>query len=38
MNGKEDVVCIYIYNGMLLSHEKEWNDAFMYEARDYHTK
>ena len=34
-----DVVCIY--NGILLSHKKEWNNAIcsnMDEARDYHTK
>ena len=36
---KEDV--IYIYNGILLSHKKEWNDANysnMDGHRDYHTK
>ena len=36
---KEDVVCIY--NGILLSHKKEWNNAIcsnMDEPRDYHTK
>ena len=36
---KEDV--IYIYNGILLSHKKEWNDAIysnMDGHRDYHTK
>ena len=37
--GKEDVV--YLYKGMLLSHEKEWNNAIwsnMNGPRDYHTK
>ena len=36
---KEDVV--YIYNGILLSHTKEWNNAIcsnMDGPRDYHTK
>ena len=36
---KEDVV--YAYNGILLSHKKEWNNAIcsnMDEPRDYHTK
>ena len=36
---KEDVV--YIHNGMLLSHKKEWNHAIcsnMDGPRDYHTK
>ena len=36
---KNDVV--YIYNGVLLSHKKEWNNAFcsnMDGPRDYHTK
>ena len=36
---KEDVV--YIYNGILLSHKKERNDAIcsnMDGPRDYHTK
>ena len=36
---KEDVV--YIYNGIVLSHKKEWNGAIysnMDELRDYHTK
>ena len=36
---KEDVVDIY--NGILLSHLKEWNNAFcsnMDATRDYHTK
>ena len=36
---KEDVV--YAYNGILLSHKKEWNHAIcsnMGEPRDYHTK
>ena len=35
---KEDVV--YIYNGTLLSHEKEWNDAIcsnIDKPRDYYT-
>ena len=35
----EDV--IHIYNGILLSHKKEWNDATcsnMDEPRDCHTK
>ena len=34
-------VCIYIYNGILLSHKKEWNNAIcsnMHAPRDYHTK
>ena len=32
---------IYIHNGMLLSHKKEWNNAIcsnMDGPRDYHTK
>ena len=36
---KEDVV--HIHNGILLSHEREWNNAIhssMGGARDYHTK
>ena len=36
---KEDVV--YIHNGILLSHKKEWNNAMcsnMDGSRDYHTK
>ena len=36
---KEDVV--HIYNGILLSHIKEWNNAIcsnMDGPRDYHTK
>ena len=36
---KEDVV--HIYNGILLSHKKEWNNAIcsdMDEPRDYHTE
>ena len=36
---KEDV--IHIYNGILLSHKKEQNNAIcsnMYATRDYHTK
>ena len=36
---KEDVV--HIYNGILLSHRKEWNKAIcsnMDATRDYHTK
>ena len=36
---KEDVV--YIYNGILLSHKNEWNNAIcsnMDGPRDYHTK
>ena len=36
---KEDVV--HIYNGILLSHKKEQNNAIcsnMYATRDYHTK
>ena len=36
---KEDVV--YIYNGILLSHKEEWNNAicsYMGGPRDYHTK
>ena len=37
--GKEDVV--YIYNGILLSHKKEWNIAIctnMDGPIEYHTK
>ena len=36
---KEDVV--HIYNGILLSHKEEWNNAIcsnMDGSRDYHTK
>ena len=36
---KEDVV--YIYNGILLRHKKEWNNAICSNLdgpRDYHTK
>ena len=36
---KEDVV--HIFNGILLSHKKEWNNAFcsnMNGPRDYHTE
>ena len=36
---KEDVV--HIYNGILLSHKKEWNNAICSNIdgpRDYHTK
>ena len=36
---KEDV--IHVYNGILLSHKKEWNNAIcsnMDGPRDYHTK
>ena len=32
---------IYIYNGILLSHKKEWNNAIcsnMDGPKDYHTK
>ena len=32
---------VYIYNGILLSHKKEWNNAIcnnMDATRDYHTK
>ena len=39
MKSKEDVVCIY--NGILLSHQKEWNNAIcsnMDGTSDYHTK
>ena len=40
---KEDVmcVCVCVYNGILLSHKKEWNNDIysnMDEPRDYHTK
>ena len=44
---KEDVVYththadIYIYNGILLGHKKEWNNAIcsnVDEPRDSHTK
>ena len=34
-------VCVCVYNGILLSHKKEWNNAigsYMDGARDYHTK
>ena len=37
---KEAVICIYWCNGILLSHEKEWNDTIcsnMGGPRDYHT-
>ena len=37
--GKEDLV--YVYNGILLSHEKEWNNAIYInvdEPGDDHTK
>ena len=37
---KEDVL-IYIHNGILLSHKKEWNNAIcsnMGGPRDYHIK
>ena len=36
---KEDVV--HLYNGILLSHKKEWNNAIRSHIdgfRDYHTK
>ena len=36
---KEDLV--YIHNGILVSHNKEWNNAIcnnMNGSRDYHTK
>ena len=32
---------IHIYNGILLTHEKEWNNAIysnMNKPRDYHTQ
>ena len=37
---KEDVVYIYIYNEILLSHEKEYNAicSIMDGPRNYHTK
>ena len=39
---KEDIVCcIYIWNGMLFSHKKEWNLAIcknMDEFRAYYAK
>ena len=42
MNDKGDVVCIdtHTYNGMLLSHKKEWNAicSHMDEPRDYQIK
>ena len=41
MNSKGDVVCINKYDGILLSHKKEWNNAIcsnMDGLRDYHTK
>ena len=34
-------ISIYIYNGILLSHKKEWNNAIcsdMDGPRDYYTK
>ena len=34
-------VCVHIYNGILLSHKKEWNNAIcsnMNGPRDYHIK
>ena len=34
-------VCIYVYNGILLIHEKEWNNAIFSSVSgpgDYHTK
>ena len=37
--GKEDVV--YIYNGVLLSHKKEWNNVIYSNidgSTDYHSK
>ena len=36
---KENLV--YLYNGILLSHKKEWNNTIcnnMDEPRDYHTE
>ena len=39
--GKEDVVCVYINNGILFKHKKEWNNAIcnnMDGPRDYHAK
>ena len=39
MNGLRDM--IHIYNGLLHSHKKEWNNGIcgsMEEPRDYHTK
>ena len=41
MNSKGDVVYINKYDGILLSHKKEWNNAIcsnMDGLRDYHTK
>ena len=38
---KEDGVSINIYNGILLSHKKEWNNAIcsnMNGPTDYHSK
>ena len=38
---KEIKYIIYIYNGILLNHKKEWNNATssnMDRPRDYHTK
>ena len=35
------MIYLYLYNGILLSHKKEWNDAIfsnMDGPRDYHTK
>ena len=34
-------MCVYVYNGILLTHKKEWNIAIcsnMDGPRDYHTK
>ena len=41
MNSKGDVVYINKYDGILLSHKKEWNNAICSNVdglRDYHTK
>ena len=37
----EDIIHIYMYNGILVSHKKEWSDVIcsnMFGPRDYHSK
>ena len=39
--GMDKEYVVHIYNGILLSHKKEWDKAIynnMEESRDYHTK
>ena len=39
--GMDKEVVVHIYNGVLLGHKKEWNNAIcsnMGEPRNYHTK